>query len=228
MTLALTVLGSSSCSSPASGQATPLSGSETQTTPKSFSTQVPELSRIPSQTEGLSFTVEATQTPAPTGIPTPSETPTVQLSSTATLEPALPEEYYITDISGHRQFFSLGCETSAAIDWAAYFGITINEYEFQYHLPLSDNPNYGFVGSVDGPWGQTPPYAYGVYAGPIADLLNNYGATAKAYKNYTLEQLKTKISQGIPVIAWVISNMTGGSSGNLCRYLRAGGSRCRL
>jgi hypothetical protein len=67
------------------------------------------------------------------------------------------------------------------------------EFEFQYTLPVSDNPDYGFVGNVNSPWGQVPPYAYGVHAGPVADLLNEYGIPAKAYKGYTLEQV---IAQG--------------------------------
>ncbi len=85
-----------------------------------------------------------------------------------------------------------------------------NEFEFQYRLPVSDNPDYGFVGSVNAPWGQVPPYGYGVYAGPVADLLNVYGIPAKAFKGYTLEQIKAKIAQDEPVITWVIGNVVGG------------------
>jgi len=143
-------------------------------------------------------------------IPSSTATFTPVPAFTQTPQPTLPLEYLITNIRGHHQFFALGCEASAAKDWANYFGRDFNEFEFQYRLPLSDNPDYGFVGDVNGPWGQTPPYAYGVYAGPIADLLNSYGITAKAYKNYTLEQLKAKLAQGIPAIVWVIGNMVGG------------------
>ena len=32
----------------------------------------------------------------------------------------------------------------------------------------------------------------------------------KPYKGYTLEQIKTQIAAGKPVIAWVIGNMVGG------------------
>jgi uncharacterized protein YvpB len=148
----------------------------------------------------------------------PSITPTFTLTYTATLvptdtmtpQPTLPAEHYISDIRGHEQFFPLGCETAAAKDWADYFSKDFSEYDFQYHLPISDNPDYGFVGDVNGPWGQVPPYAYGVYAGPVADLLNAYGVPARAYKNYTLDQLKAKIAQDIPVIVWVIGNVEGG------------------
>jgi uncharacterized protein YvpB len=123
---------------------------------------------------------------------------------------ALPEEHFISNIRGHHQYFPLGCEAAAAKDWANYYKKDFNEFEFQYRLPVSDNPDDGFVGSVNAPWGQVPPYGYGVYAGPVADLLNAYGIQAKAYKGYTLEQVKAKIAQDNPVIAWVIGNVVGG------------------
>ena len=97
-----------------------------------------------------------------------------------------------------------------AKDWANFFGYDFNEFEFQYALPLSDNPDLGFVGDVNAPWGQVPPYGYGVHAGPVASLLNTYGIPAKAYKGYTLEQITAKIAAGKPVIAWVIGNVVGG------------------
>jgi len=96
------------------------------------------------------------------------------------------------------------------VDWAAFFGEEINEFNFQYELPLSDNPDLGFVGEVHSPWGQTPPYGYGVHAAPIAELLQQYGLPARAAKGFTLEQVKQELSSGEPLIAWVIGNMVGG------------------
>ena len=60
------------------------------------------------------------------------------------------------------------------------------------------------------PLGQVPPYGYGVYAGPVAGLLNAYGIPARAIKGYTLDQLIAKIAADKPVIAWVIGNVVGG------------------
>jgi uncharacterized protein YvpB len=144
----------------------------------------------------------ATQTllPSPVDTAGPRQTPTI----------SLPKEHYIRSITGHKQYFPLGCEAATAKDWARYFKKDFNEFEFQYKLPLSDNPDLGFVGDVNAPWGQVPPYGYGVHAGPVADLLNTYGIAAKAYKGYTLEQIKVKIAQDKPVIAWVIGNVVGG------------------
>ncbi len=164
----------------------------TSTAPKAVSTQTPPLV--------VTETSSATR-PVPL-------LPTV-LPSTATPGP-LPGEHFISASRGHHQYFSLGCEAAAAKDWAKYFGEDFNEFEFQYRLPLSDNPDLGFVGDVNSPWGQVPPYGYGVHAGPVADLLNAYGIAAKAYKGYTLDQLKAKIAQDKPVIAWVIGNVVGG------------------
>ncbi len=155
---------------------------------------------------------QPTATPIPptrTASLTASVTTPVPGPSTTSV-PDIPKEHYIRSISGHKQYFSLGCETAAAKDWANYFGKDFNEFEFQYKLPLSDNPEYGFVGDVNAPWGQVPPYGYGVHAGPVADLLNQYGIPARAYKNYTLEQIIAKIAADKPVIAWVIGNVVGG------------------
>jgi len=123
----------------------------------------------------------------------------------------LPTEHYVWNIWGHRQYFPIGCEAAVAKDWAVYFGVEINEFNFQYELPQSDNPDLGFVGSVEGPWGQVPPFAYGVHAGPVAKVLReNYGMQAVATKGFDLNQLKMQIAVDKPVIAWVVGNCVGG------------------
>jgi uncharacterized protein YvpB len=137
----------------------------------------------------------------------PSVTPAVSPTPT---EFVVPDSFYITGIFGSRQYFALGCEASAAADWADFFDVLIYEYDFQHQLPLSDNPDLGFVGDAKGPWGQVPPYAYGVHAEPVAALLREYGLPAVGGKGFTLEQVRQKISQSKPIIAWVIGNMTGG------------------
>lgn len=121
----------------------------------------------------------------------------------------LPDSHYLK-IAADRQYFALGCEASAAVDLAEYYDILIYQYNFQHELPLSDNPDLGFVGDAKGPWGQVPPYAYGVHAAPVAELLNKYGLDVEGGKGYSLEQVKAKIATGHPVIAWVIGNMVGG------------------
>jgi uncharacterized protein YvpB len=124
---------------------------------------------------------------------------------------SIPESHYIWNIWGHRQYFGIGCEAAAAVDWADYFGVTVSEFNFQLRLPFSDNPDTGFVGSVNGPWGQVPPYAYGVHAAPIAAVLQEYyGMNAAGVKGFTIKQIKQEIASDQPVIAWVIGNCVGG------------------
>ena len=187
--------------------------------------QIPDDFQKP-ETVSLPAITISTMTP----IPTPTFQPTITSSSiwiesglqgtipapietenhAGLVSPTFPQEYHITDIVGRSQYFALGCEASAAVDWAAYYGISINEFEFQHQLPLSDNPDKGFVGNVDSPWGQVPPYAYGVHAGPIAELLQEFGLNAVSVKGYTVSQIKEQISNDNPVIAWVIGNVVGG------------------
>lgn len=166
----------------------------------------------------LPATMAPTQTPTSTQPPTPGPTqtqaPTLPPAAIETQlpepEPTLtyPESHYISPIVGHKQTYELGCEASAAVDWAGYFGVPIFESTFQYALPLSDNPDYGFVGEVttDG-WGQIPPYAYGVHAGPIADALIDFGLPARSVTNFSIEEVKQNLSENKPIIAWVIGNM---------------------
>ena len=169
---------------------------------------------IPTVTQpAVSYQPFSSATPGPTSTAslTPEPTATIVLP-TITPQPTLAEEHHITGVTSDHQYFALGCEARAAVDWSNYFGVEINEYDFQYELPLSDNPDKGFVGDVNGPWGQIPPYAYGVNAGPIADLLQSYGLPAEAYTGLTIEQVKDQLAQDHPVIAWVIGNMVGGTA----------------
>jgi uncharacterized protein YvpB len=146
----------------------------------------------------------------------PAAVEVVQPSMQSTLAPntevdSIPDEHFIWNIWGHRQFFDIGCEAAAVRDWAKYFGVDVHESNFQFQLPASDNPDFGFVGSVTDPWGQVPPYSYGVHAYPVANLLRSgYGLNARGVKRFTLDQLKKEIAANRPVIAWVIGNVVGG------------------
>ena len=187
-----------SCSQPVVASSRNLPTTTVQTASPLFATTMPA---TPSPfATSISFNISPTiQTPSPTELITINPTQTV-----------FPSQHYILNISGHKQYFAIGCEASAAVDWAAYFGIHINEFNFQYEMPLSDNPDYGFVGDVKGPWGQVPPYAYGVYAGPVATALQKHGLPAKGTKAFTIDQIKSEIAKNHPVIAWVIGNVVGG------------------
>jgi len=166
------------------------------------------------------YALQAAQTGVPNwGMDAPGEQYSVEITQEAlpadevesekNVAEDLPDSHYIWNILGHRQYFRIGCEASAADDWAKYFGVEVNEFHFQVRLPLSDNPDLGFVGDVTGPWGQVPPYAYGVHAGPVADVLReHYGMNAVGVKGFTLQELKEQIAANYPVIVWVVGNVT--------------------
>jgi uncharacterized protein YvpB len=86
---------------------------------------------------------------------------------------------------------------------AQYHGVQLGEEEILALLPRSSNPHLGFRGNVDGPTGGT--IDYGVYAGPILDILNSRGLGAELV-NGGLEGIKAAIARGNPVIAWVTYN----------------------
>ena len=168
----------------------------------------------------------ATPLPVPTAIDAGSQSPAgsittiviptpppilVPLAQAPASDPALPAEAKITGIGGQKQTYSLSCEARAAADWAAFFGFAIDEDEFLRRLPASDNPDFGFVGDVNGRWGKIPPDAYGVHAGPVAYLLRQYGLNAHAYKGLTWDNLRAQIAAGKPVIVWVTGHVGPGT-----------------
>ncbi|TAK13990.1 MAG: LysM peptidoglycan-binding domain-containing protein [Anaerolineae bacterium] len=123
----------------------------------------------------------------------------------------LPASAYISGVVGHKQTLPLSCESRSAADLAAFWGISINETTFHGALPKSDNPEKGFVGDVYGTWGQIPPNPYGVHARPVAKLLRQYGLNAEARLGMSWKDLRTEISEGRPVIVWVVGAVWSGT-----------------
>ncbi len=122
-----------------------------------------------------------------------------------------PESYQIEGVVSNPQWYTLDCEARTAVDWASFFGVGIDENEFLGRIPHSDNPDMGFVGRFDGQQGQLPPNSYGVHADPIANLLNEFGVSARSGKGFSWEDIKIEIAAGRPVIAWVIYNTVPGT-----------------
>ena len=136
-------------------------------------------------------------------------------SDTAVASSAVPQAITVAQITGrtvigHAQTYNLSCEARSASDLANYWGITIDEKEFQARLPRSDNPEVGFVGDPNGIWGKIPPQPYGVHAAPVAALLREYGLPAKAYRGMDWGDVQREIAAGRPVIVWIIGQMWGG------------------
>ena len=122
----------------------------------------------------------------------------------------LPDSAYISGVSGHAQGYSLSCESRSAVDWAAFWGVSIRETEFLQSLPRADNPDEGFIGNPHDAWGNLPPNGYGVHAGPVAETLQEFGLTAEAQHELSWDDLREEIDAGRPVVVWVIGQMWGG------------------
>jgi uncharacterized protein YvpB len=173
-------------------------------TPTATRTPTPTPTRTPTATPTNSPTVTPTQTSTPTITPVPA---------TATPSDGLPEEASVYGVVGYPQALPLSCEARSAVDWARYFGISIRELDFQNALPVTDNPNTGFVGDPHDGRGQIPPASYGVHPPPVAALLTSYGVPSQGYAGYTWQDIRREIAAGRPVIAWVIGNVWSGSVG---------------
>jgi bifunctional autolysin len=106
-------------------------------------------------------------------------------------------------VARQKQTHNLSCESSAASMVAAYHGVNLTEADALAAIPLDDNPHLGFRGNVDGPTGGIQDY--GVYAGPILDLLASHGLSASLVEG-GLEGVRAATSRGNPVIAWVTYN----------------------
>ncbi|HZY41963.1 MAG TPA: LysM peptidoglycan-binding domain-containing protein [Anaerolineae bacterium] len=118
-------------------------------------------------------------------------------------------------ISGRMQAMPLDCETRSAVDWAGFFGVAIDELTFLSQLPLSDNPETGFVGNVYGVWGQIPPNDYGVHAEPIAAVLRAYHLPAAAHRGTNWDTVRAEIAANRPVIVWVTGHAENYGAGQL-------------
>lgn len=110
-------------------------------------------------------------------------------------------------VRGKAQRRNLSCESRSAADLLAWYGVPGSEAQVLAALPLSDNPDLGFVGSVDGPTGQLPPKGYGVHAGPIAAVLTRAGVPADARMGVTFDSLRRTLASGRPAIVWATSHL---------------------
>ncbi len=160
-------------------------------------------------------TVEASATTAPavaTEVVVTMIVPT--LETAAPLPPvaaaALPPSARVTGLVGRRQTLPLSCESRSAADWAAFFGVEIDEMAFMNALPLSDDPDRGFVGDVNGEWGNLPPAAYGVHAAPVARLLREYGLPAESRRYLEWDDVRAEVAAGRPVMVWVTGHVEEG------------------
>ena len=168
---------------------------------------------LPTETITPTPTITDTPTPEPTDTETPTQIPTDLPTDPPPPQDGLPAQVYLP-VTGYAQSYTLDCEARSAADLAGYFGVSIDSFDFLTNLPLSDDPNQGFVGNYWDAQGHVPPDSYGVYAGPVATLLRSYGLNAWDQYGMGWETLKTELAAGRPVMTWVIGNTYPGYAVN--------------
>jgi LysM repeat protein len=99
------------------------------------------------------------------------------------------------------QAHSLTCEAAAARMVAAYFGKAVTEAWVQDQLGQDDNPHQGFRGAMDAEFGGIA--NYGVYAEPLAKVLQSLGLGADVRYNIRYADLHAVLDQGEPIIVWL-------------------------
>lgn len=72
----------------------------------------------------------------------------------------IPSSAYIDGVTGHPQQHTLSCEARSAVDLADFWGVTFSEDQFLAKLPISDNPEKGFVGYVDDAGEYSPQFVW--------------------------------------------------------------------
>lgn len=171
-------------------------------------------------------TVERTLTPAIVEVAT--ATPTQPASPTATMRPAVVsptnpatqtqpaptataataaaqaetsgESATIPDVPAVLQAHSLSCEYAATSALTQFWGRPLWESDFIRAIPTNPNPHLGFRGNIDGAGGGTTDY--GVYAEPIAAVLERNGYRAEVFYG-TTDRLRSEIVAGHPVVVWI-------------------------
>lgn len=175
--------------------------------PTLLPSSTPTLTFTPTITSSPTFTLTPSATPTLTSTPTPTPTSTPEWTNTPDLPPSSSS---IQGFIGYTQSYALSCESRSAVDLAAFFGLSISEVDFQAGLPISDDPDLGFVGVPWGLPGQIPPYSYGVHAAPVAALLRAYGLPARDHVDLSFETIQREIAAGHPVMVWVITGLSSG------------------
>ena len=179
-------------------------------------TALPSATRTPFQPDQRTHTPFPSRTATPTETPTPTPTASFTPSplpptATPTLPPP-PDSASVGSLFGYAQSYTLDCEARSAAALAAFFGLQFNHMSFQNSLPLSDNPETGYVGPYWGAQGRLPPEAYGVHAKPVARLLREFGLNARAQTGLDYTRLQQEIAAGRPVMVWVINHTYNGSA----------------
>lgn len=121
---------------------------------------------------------------------------------------AIPGSSKIDNMPVYAQQRTLSCRYAATRAALGRWGINISELDFINAIPQNPNPHFGYRGNINGVFGGT--VDYGIYAEPIALYLNSRGINTKLLSG-GVEELKSEISKGRPVVVWVPSGVGWGS-----------------
>ncbi|MCS7135327.1 MAG: C39 family peptidase, partial [Candidatus Aenigmarchaeota archaeon] len=135
-----------------------------------------------------------------------------------------PQKIILLNVPLDKQKYRLSCELSASAMVISYYRSRTDtdyfEEEFVKKIPKHCNPNRGFRGDVNGivSIDCRPPYGYGVYNQPVADLLNQNNVPSEALNlkecnnpnDAGYDRLERYIREGRPVIVWI-----SGSNANI-------------
>lgn len=125
----------------------------------------------------------------------------------AALDETIPNR--IRSYTSRPMELTLISEAQSASDLAGFYGFELSALEIMSLLPVSDDPTLGFVGDPRGK-PSLPPNSYGVYADPLAKTLTMAGIPAISIAGWTIEDLKTAVADGHPVVCWVVGNTAPG------------------
>lgn len=114
----------------------------------------------------------------------------------------LPPAHTIPGMPIVSQWWNLTCEYAATSAATALYGQAITQQEFVDAIGFDANPNKGFRGRLDGPWGGTTDY--GVYPAPILQVLQQRGFVHSYAFHGNPDILRAALSKDRPVVVWLV------------------------
>lgn len=127
--------------------------------------------------------------------------PLLALATGAFSAGAASDSHILKDVPATPQAWALSCEYAATSAATAMYGPVITQWRLRASIDTDPNPHKGFRGDItDGVGGTTD---YGVYAEPIAAVLQRYGYTHSYVFYGGADNLRAEIAAGHPVVTWV-------------------------
>ncbi|HEY8291425.1 MAG TPA: C39 family peptidase [Thermomicrobiales bacterium] len=123
-------------------------------------------------------------------------------TSLALVTDAPPPDAAIQGMPIVGQWWNLTCEYAATSAATAYYGEAITQQEFVEEIGFDANPNKGFRGRLDGPWGGTRDY--GIYPAPILHILQQRGFAHSYGVHGTADMLRAALAKDHPVVVWLV------------------------